>query len=191
MLLACKAVHNTVQSRKNSNRSNQSNKHLNSVLTELNAYINKASAKISYGLKTSDKDDLAQEARLRVSQTFQRKAEKGLSYFKRTAVNAMLDVYSREKSNKSEILGLDETNNTISDSTDATVVADAISLRVSIQKWINQLPLRLQQVYQLLYVEDYTQREAAVKLGISQPRIAFLHDQLKERGLKELRHLDY
>ena len=190
MLSACEAVGNAVQSRKNSSHSNQSDDHFNSVLNELNPYVNKASARISFGLKTSDKDDLAQEARLRLFQTFQRRPEKDLPYFKRTAVNAMLDVYSSEKSNQLESWELDETSGIISDFTDAATVTDELSMRVSVQNWIIQLPIRLQQVYKLLYIEDYTQREAAAKLGISQPRVAHLHEQLKERGREELQHLD-
>ncbi len=48
--------------------------------------------------------------------------------------------------------------------------------------WVASLPESLQRVYDALYVREFTQREAALAIGISQPRIAQLHAILLKRG---------
>jgi RNA polymerase sigma factor (sigma-70 family) len=59
----------------------------------------------------------------------------------------------------------------------------------AVRSWINTLPAQLQRVYQLLFVEESTQHEAALVLGVSQPRVAQLHRALLERGSRDLRQL--
>jgi DNA-directed RNA polymerase specialized sigma subunit len=61
-----------------------------------------------------------------------------------------------------------------------TWAADERSL--SVRLWITSLPQRFQQVYSLLYVHGATQREAARAMGISQPRVAQLHQELLALG---------
>jgi RNA polymerase sigma factor (sigma-70 family) len=55
-----------------------------------------------------------------------------------------------------------------------------------VHRWMSKGPPRLREVFCLLYAEDLTQRQAAVLLGISQPRISQLHGDLLRRGRDEL-----
>ena len=50
-------------------------------------------------------------------------------------------------------------------------------------------PSQLQTVFYMLYCEELSQREAAVRLGVSQPRVAALHRQLLTRAELGLRDL--
>lgn len=59
---------------------------------------------------------------------------------------------------------------------------DADSLREIVEEWLTTLPQRLQQIFEGLYVNGFTQRELAMLLGVSQPRIAKLNSELIECG---------
>lgn len=50
--------------------------------------------------------------------------------------------------------------------------------RLAVRQWVEQLPAPLHRVYDLLYVRDCSQRQAARIMGCTQPRIAQLHRQL-------------
>lgn len=53
---------------------------------------------------------------------------------------------------------------------------------------IRTLPSSVQQVFQLLYVEGVSQRIAAARMKVSQPRITHLHKELKETLKALLQH---
>jgi RNA polymerase sigma factor (sigma-70 family) len=59
----------------------------------------------------------------------------------------------------------------------------------AVRRWVRQLPDSLRRVYEALYVDAVTQREAAIQLGVSQPRIAQFHRQLLQRAKQELGYL--
>jgi DNA-directed RNA polymerase specialized sigma subunit len=59
----------------------------------------------------------------------------------------------------------------------------------AVETWITHLPLRLRDIYQHLYADERSQREAAHLMRLSQPRVAQLHRQLLKRGREELAHL--
>ena len=59
----------------------------------------------------------------------------------------------------------------------------------SVRRWAVDLPTRLARLYQLLYVEGATQREAARQMRLSQPRVAQLHRQLLDAGRRDLASL--
>lgn len=67
--------------------------------------------------------------------------------------------------------------------------SDDVFVRDAVRKWVASLPPRMQRVYALLYVEGVSQREAAVRLGLTQPRISQIHQELLERGRADLAHL--
>jgi DNA-directed RNA polymerase specialized sigma subunit len=48
------------------------------------------------------------------------------------------------------------------------------------------MPARLRAVFKLLYGSGYTQREPSSVLGLSQPRITQLHQELLQRGRLDL-----
>lgn len=59
----------------------------------------------------------------------------------------------------------------------------------AVAAWATRLPARLKAVYEYLYAEERSQREAAGLMKVSQPRVAQLHRQLLERGRVDLAHL--
>ena len=54
------------------------------------------------------------------------------------------------------------------------------------RRWINAQPERDRELIRLLYDAGLTQREAAVRLRITQPRVALLHRRILDRGRVEL-----
>ena len=60
--------------------------------------------------------------------------------------------------------------------------AAVTEVRQRVRAWLLELPPRLQEVFRLLYEEGLTQREAAWRLGVSQPRVAAVHRQLITKG---------
>jgi DNA-directed RNA polymerase specialized sigma subunit len=66
---------------------------------------------------------------------------------------------------------------------------DAIAV-AQVRRWVDTLKPSLQEIFDLIYRRDLSQREAASTLQVSQPRIAKLHRQLLLRGRTELVRLD-
>jgi len=62
---------------------------------------------------------------------------------------------------------------------------DAIAV-AQVRRWVDTLRPSLQEIFDLIYRRDLSQREAASTLQVSQPRIAKLHRQLLLRGRTEL-----
>lgn len=161
-----------------------------SLLSELEPYIKRSSKGFSGSVGDGSEDDFAQEARIRLLTAFRSQPKKELPYFKLTAKNAMRDHYDREKRHGvSQVESVDE-NFEYTDGTDEASFVDGLSIRVSVQAWVNLLPRTLRNVYNLIYVRGLTQREAATKLKLSQSRIAQLHAELLSIGRDQLRSLD-
>lgn len=59
----------------------------------------------------------------------------------------------------------------------------------AVERWAETLPPRLRELYELLYVHGYSQREAATRLGVTQPRVSQLHQQLLRSGRSSLADL--
>ena len=66
---------------------------------------------------------------------------------------------------------------------------DAIAV-AQVRRWVDSLKPSLQEVFDLIYRRDLSQREAAAALQVSQPRIARLHRQLLLRGRTDLTRFD-
>jgi DNA-directed RNA polymerase specialized sigma24 family protein len=62
---------------------------------------------------------------------------------------------------------------------------DAVAV-AQVRRWVDSLKPSLQEVFDLIYRRDLSQREAASALQVSQPRIAKLHRQLLLRGRTDL-----
>jgi len=58
-----------------------------------------------------------------------------------------------------------------------------------VSDWVGHLPTRLQQVFDLLYRQGFTQVEAGAIMGVTQGRVAQLHARLLARGRIELAEL--
>jgi len=127
-------------------------------------------------------DELAQAARMRVWGALRKgSAALGSHYIRKVIANAVRTPLAGDPvlAVASEIDEADAVDTSLQKSDPLAVDA--------VRAWLKTLPLRLQRVYQLLFVKEYSQREAALVLGVSQPRIAQLHRALLERGSRDLR----
>jgi RNA polymerase sigma factor (sigma-70 family) len=61
----------------------------------------------------------------------------------------------------------------------------AVVMRMAVRGWVDQLPDDVRAVYDLTYVFDLSQREAAAVLGISQSKVSQLHQELLRAGRRE------
>ena len=59
----------------------------------------------------------------------------------------------------------------------------------AVARWVRTLPTQFQSTYRLLYVQDLTQREAALCMRRTQPRVAQLHRSLILTAANDLRRL--
>jgi RNA polymerase sigma factor (sigma-70 family) len=132
-----------------------------------------------------DAQDLAQEARLRLLRAASLTPGAPVGYLRRVVRNAVLSGVRRERravTNRSPRgQALDFRMEAPSNSPD-----DRINL---VAEWVAALPGRLRIIYDLLYEQGLTQRQSGAILGISQPRVAQLHQSLLQRGRRELANL--
>ncbi len=66
---------------------------------------------------------------------------------------------------------------------------DPFSDAKAVAEWVDHLPARLAQIFDLLYRQGYTQVEAGGIMGVTQGRVAQLRARLLERGRVELGEL--
>lgn len=129
-------------------------------------------------------DELAQAARLRVWGAL-RKTETvpSVNYLRKVIANAVRTPLASDLALEaaSEIEDGDIVDVHLEQSDPLAVDA--------VRAWVATLPAQLQRVYRLLFVEEYSQREAALILGVSQPRVAQLHRALLVRGSCDLQQL--
>ena len=129
-------------------------------------------------------EDLAQDVRFHLARALEaeRIEEKGIH---RLITNALRDRIRFERSRiqltSHNMAELDD-RNTLFSLTDSYTTPEILT----VAKWIGSLPSRLRAVFELLYRFGYTQREACSALGLSQPRITQLHQELLERGRLDL-----
>lgn len=136
------------------------------------------------GLDESAADEFAQAARLRVWGTLRKSRTAPSTPYLRTVIaNAIRTPLSSDPAlaAASEIVDTDSVDTSLQQSDPLAV--DAVRV------WLRTLPVPLQRVYHLLFVKGYSQREAALMLRVSQPRIAQLHRDLLERGNQALHQL--
>lgn len=128
---------------------------------------------------TADADDLAQEARIQVLTMARVAPQAPVQYVRTVIANAILGAAQREaRAQPRCLLPLED----LGEELPAPTLVDTEDKLNSVTQWASRLPRRLRSVYQLLYAEDHTQRDAAKILGISQPRIAQLHRKLLDMG---------
>jgi RNA polymerase sigma factor (sigma-70 family) len=155
----------------------------------LETYIRKASRAFMTGTG-ADADDFAQEARLRVFLAHRGRENRSQPYLKLTAKNAMRDYYGDETRYQQHYFYRAEKELEFSDGTSEGSFANEVVRRITVRNWVDHLPPILQTVYQLIYESGYTQREAAVILKLSQPRVAQLHSELLGLGRRDLNDLN-
>lgn len=128
----------------------------------------------------ADADDFAQEARIRVASIPVARRD-APSYVRKTIFNAVLAAgLSAPDLSRLDPLDPDAEALVIEDDGRDPCVVRAVA------RWIGDLSPRLQETFRLLYVEGYSQSEAAVILGVTQPRVAQLHRALLALGRTSL-----
>ena len=58
-------------------------------------------------------------------------------------------------------------------------------MRMAVREWVDRIPDDVRAVYELIYVFDLSQREAAAVLGFSQSKVSQLHQELLRAGRRE------
>lgn len=125
-----------------------------------------------------DSEDLAQEARLHLLR--RNISDKSEAYVRKAIFNATCEARRAEMRflRRREVQTSLEAR--IHDPRDGSGQVD-VGL-YDLKRFLVGLPVRLQQVYETLYIRDCDQRSAAAELGISQPRVAQLNAELLKRG---------
>jgi DNA-directed RNA polymerase specialized sigma24 family protein len=123
----------------------------------------------------ADHQDLAQEARLRLLTAYRSRGNMPKEYGRRIVRNALVSAARpviREQRQHANDVDVED-----------VVEDDGVGHPGGgTGKLIAKLPRRMRHVYTLLYVKDLSQREAAAKLRVTQPRVAQLHRELLERA---------
>ncbi|MCC6648413.1 MAG: sigma-70 family RNA polymerase sigma factor [Polyangiaceae bacterium] len=129
--------------------------------------------------------DVAQEVRVRLLRVSRAQPGAAVPYVRTVIKNAVRDVHGREARAFSACSPL--AVDLDADSEPAVVPDDGTAALVV--GWVEGLPPRLRDVYEHLCAADRSQREAARRMNVSQPRVAQLHRELLERGRQDLAHL--
>ncbi|WP_375757418.1 hypothetical protein [Corallococcus exercitus] len=127
-------------------------------------------------------EDAAQDARIKVTLM----ARRGVSgeHYVRSAISNSVQNSARQTLVAANEVPPEGIDHLAEEARDRDLFAEA-----QVRAWIARQPEQLRVVYDLLYREEVSQREAAERLGVSQPRVAKLHGELIARGRDELRAL--
>ena len=132
------------------------------------------------GGTAEDAEDFAQEVRIRLFPIAALPQAAAPRYVRKVVANAVKSAVSRTHAIVFE--DIDETAEQLMVEPPDPRIADVAA-------WVSTQPYPLRAVYQHLYVEGLTQREAARVMRISQPRVAQLHQRLLDAGRVDLQHL--
>jgi RNA polymerase sigma factor (sigma-70 family) len=137
----------------------------------------------SWGLSYDATQDLAQAARIALAQALESDPTRPANYLRRVIANAMRDEYRARR------LIDDPKKRAGDDANDASEVLDSEPIACEVffdadfvKHWTATLPAHLQHVFDLIYVQDLTQRSAATMLGLSKTRVVQLNNELLRRG---------
>jgi RNA polymerase sigma factor (sigma-70 family) len=131
--------------------------------------------------KFSDIEDLKQEIALRFLQTWRQLASRPDAYVRKAIRNTTLNLIRDQR--RDPLSAVPDCRTTVTEvrqleeATDADFL-DQLVEEKRVTEWALKLPHTLGQVFQLLYKLDYSQREAATVIGLSQQRIAQYHNKL-------------
>jgi RNA polymerase sigma factor (sigma-70 family) len=130
------------------------------------------------GLGYDAAQEFAQAARIALARIAVNADELGTFYVRRVIQNAVRDSVRRDR----RMFGLAASLDAAAAAAVDPATEERSNLIDWIADWVSLLPRRLNHLYNLLYVQGYTQREAAPLLGVSQPRVTQLHQELLRRG---------
>ena len=163
------------------------------LLERWDADIHRASeaAVRSFQTRVVDRDDFAQDARLRVLHSY--KSDPGRSEaFIRTVIKNSTRNSARSETPYLEKTDLVEDLENIEETANVgafqTTEIDHFAV-AAVRRFVSTLPQNLQAVYKFIFQDELTQRDAARRIGVSQPRVAELKRELLRRGKKELTRL--
>lgn len=129
--------------------------------------------------------DLAQEARLRVVLAARAGRPLTPGYVATVARNAIWTALGRERRRPAPAIPIPQ---------DEMIRDGKLMVEPSVNdpdpllsSWIRTLPERLQVIYRLLVVEEWTQEEVGIRLGLSQARVSQLKLELVRGGLARRR----
>jgi RNA polymerase sigma factor (sigma-70 family) len=131
-------------------------------------------------------EEIAQEARTRVVRIARRGGPCEEPYIRMVISNATRGAARQEAQSLERLLASDTTHNEPPDGLDVSSSETMSLTKDAVSKWLHGLTARFQAIYDLLYVQGHTQREAAAIIGITQPRVAQLHRDLLRRGRMDL-----
>ncbi|HEY1694669.1 MAG TPA: sigma-70 family RNA polymerase sigma factor [Polyangiaceae bacterium] len=131
------------------------------------------------GTRRGDDGDFAQEARTRLLIAFRARGTMPKGYGRRIVRNAVVSAVRRVlRGQRFEANDIDV--DSVEEAAENDGWAHATSRTVA--SLIANLPERMRRVYDLLYEQDLSQREAAARLSLTQPRVAQLHRELLEHA---------
>jgi RNA polymerase sigma factor (sigma-70 family) len=159
------------------------------ILNEYETDIKRAAHSVAFGLSSTASADIAQEVRCHLYQVIKRCGNLPSPYIRRVIANAARTARLKEVRQTKNSVSLDVNADALQEQKCTPESDSDLFLRKSVAVWLRTLPKRVQQLFTLLYVEGHTQRVAALKLGITQARVAQLHSQLLQRGKLDLIHL--
>jgi len=139
----------------------------------------KAGAQRIHGTR-EDAEDFAQEARIRLVRIASKPQGAASRYVRKVIANAIKSAIDRTDKTPFE---------DINEETERIPAEPADSRIAEVVAWLQTVSPQLRTIYQHLYVDGRTQREASRLMRISQPRVAQLHARLLEAGRRELHHL--
>lgn len=159
-----------------------SQRDIESLLDSWESDIERAAHRVAHnrGLDYDSAQEFTQTARVALARIATRANDLGSFYLRRVIQNAMRDAARRERRMFGTTVPLE------TDSEFDPPSEEQSELVASVAAWVTLLPARLHQVYELLYVQGYNQREAAQLMDVSQPRVAQMHSELIRRGRAEL-----
>lgn len=166
-------------------RTHASRSDIASVLHSWDADIKRAArhAALARGGSLDDAEDFEQAARLALTHVARSVPGPAEPYLRRTIQNAVRGAARHERRALGALSqAFVELNDNLADPT-SEQGGELVALLL---EWLSLLPARMQRLYELLYVQGYTQREVAKLLRVSQPRVAQLHSDLLRRGWGEL-----
>lgn len=160
----------------------------NALLHSWQPDIRRAAARAATrkGTAPESAQDFAQDASLRLLLVARRTGDTSVPYLRRVIQNEIRDSVRRERR---AITTVSERGGELPEEVEAPDITPQVERRRAVGAWVASLPSRLGRLYEMLYDHGMTQREAAVRLGLSQPRVAQLHRELLTRGRLELADL--
>jgi RNA polymerase sigma factor (sigma-70 family) len=157
-----------------------------STFQQFDTLITRSARRASYYITGSSSlaEDLAQDVRLHLWRALEAGLVQESAVIRRLITNAIRDRIRFERTR----IQLTSSGMSELDDRNPALLLDA-SYRpeiLTVARWVASLPGRLRAVFELIYGSGYTQREVSSVLGLSQPRITQLHQELLQRGRLDL-----